>query len=138
MLKVEDKGSSTLAAVGGRGGGGGVGGSGMLCHFLQLEGGWGGDKVVCFVISDGDWKILGHDRKSLIFLVHVSLQKRCTSLGDRYQRETLFAVVGVNWAADRNWQTKLLDKRKGIQLNLHHQENWQTKLLDKRKGIQLN
>ena len=39
-------------------------------------------------------------------LVHVNvilhLQKRCTSLGDRYQRRTLFLVdVSINWEMDR-------------------------------------
>ena len=35
-------------------------------------------------------------------------------------RKTLSAVdFSVNWATDRNWKTKLLDKRKVTQLNIN-------------------
>ena len=51
--------------------------------------------------------------------VILNLQKRCTSLWDRYQRKTLFVIdVSINWATDRNWQTKLLDTWKVTQINL--------------------
>ena len=54
--------------------------------------------------------------------VIVDLQKRCPSLGDGHQRETLFVVICMNWATDTHWYTKLLDTRKGTQLNLLRQE----------------
>ena len=55
-----------------------------------------------------------------IGLLHVSglrerhfepTKERCTFLLARHQRETLFVVVCINWATNRNWQTKLLDTR---------------------------
>ena len=64
-----------------------------------------------------------------IFLVHImnvilNLQKRCTSLWDRYQGKTLFIFeVSVNWATNRNWQIKVLDTWKVAQLNLLHQKS---------------
>ena len=55
--------------------------------------------------------------------VILNLQKICTSLGDRYQRKTLFVVdVSINGATDRNWQTRVLDTREVTQLNLTRQE----------------
>ena len=40
-----------------------------------------------------------------LFIVHVSvnlnLQKRCTSFWERYQLETLFVAVCINWATNR-------------------------------------
>ena len=53
-----------------------------------------------------------------------TLQKWCTSLWELFQRKTLFDVdVSVNWATNRNWQAKVLDRRKGAQLNLLRQES---------------
>ena len=37
--------------------------------------------------------------------------------------ETLFVAACVNWATNRNWQTKLLDTRKVTLLNLLRQES---------------
>ena len=38
--------------------------------------------------------------------------------------ETLFVVdVPINWASDRNWQTKVLDTWRVTQLNVLHQES---------------
>ena len=63
-----------------------------------------------------------------MFLVHVNvilnLQKRCTSLGDRYQRKTVFVVdVSINWESNRNGKIKLLDTWEVAQLNLPRQES---------------
>ena len=56
------------------------------------------------------------------------LQKRCTSFWNQYQRKTLFAVdFSITWATNRNWLSKLLDRRKVTD------RCWQTKLLDRRK-----
>ena len=42
----------------------------------------------------------------------------------RHQRKTLFVVdVSINWATDRNWQTRLLDTWKVTQMNLPRQES---------------
>ena len=40
-----------------------------------------------------------------------------------HQREALIAVVCINWATNRIWQTKLLDRRKVTQLNYLRQES---------------
>ena len=59
-------------------------------------------------------------------LVHVNvilnLHKRCASLPDRYQRQTVSVDVCINRATNRNWQTKLFDGRKGIQVNVLRHE----------------
>ena len=40
------------------------------------------------------------------------------------RREILFVVdVAINWATNRNWQTKVLDTRKVTQLTLLRQES---------------
>ena len=39
-------------------------------------------------------------------------------------RKTLFAAeFSLNWATNRNWQTKLLDRRKVTQLNILRQKS---------------
>ena len=56
--------------------------------------------------------------------VILNLQKRCTSLCDRYQRKTLLAYdVSLNWATYRDWQIKALDTWKVTQLNLLPQKS---------------
>ena len=50
-------------------------------------------------------------------------KKKCTSLWHWYQMETLFVVVCVNWATNRNWPTKLFGTRKVAQLNSLRQES---------------
>ena len=71
-----------------------------------------------FVTVTGD-KSQSWQKVFSTLLVHVSiilnLQKRCSSLWYRYQRKTLFVVICINWANNRNKQTKLLDKRKVTQ-----------------------
>ena len=48
-------------------------------------------------------------------------------LWGRYQRKTLSVIdVSINWAANRNWQTKVLDTWKVAQLNLPDQESVKT------------
>ena len=37
--------------------------------------------------------------------------------------KALFVVICINWATNRNWQTKLLHRKKVTQLNLLHQES---------------
>ena len=81
-------------------------------------------------------------------LVHVNvianLQKRCTSLRDRYQRKTLLVVdVSVIWPTNRNWQTKVLDTWKVTQLDLpvskvllkHTAEERQTQQNTRARGV---
>ena len=57
-----------------------------------------------------------HSKPAEMYILYKKYKKK-------YQREILCVVdVSINWAADRNWQTKLQDTWRITQMNLPRQE----------------
>ena len=58
---------------------------------------------------------------------HFEQQKGVHSFETDAKEKTFFVVVCINWATDRIWQTKLLDRRKVTQPNLLRQKSVKTR-----------
>ena len=95
---------------------------------------------VCSLLRNSILTVTGKIMDMLGSLLYIfgSSERHCKSSKETYiplrpnQIDTLFVVVCINWATNRNWQTKLRDRRKVTD------RNWQTKLLHRRKVTNRN